>query len=85
MLDRLRRHAAIAVVGAVARDNQILPHVIVADPLQQSAAGDVPAFERAEVDDAVLAGLDRLGDDRRSRQLCKQKNQGPDHDRSSST
>jgi len=52
---------------------------VVADALKHRAAIDVTAFERREVDEAAITGLDRLGHDRRGDELCKQKCQGPDH------
>jgi hypothetical protein len=79
-VDRLGRDSAIAVILAVDRDDEVLPRAVVADPLKHRAASDVAALERAEIDEAAFAGLDRLGDDRGGRELCKQNCQGPDHD-----
>ena len=79
-VDRLGRNPAIAVILAVDRDDEVPPRAVVADPLKHRAAGDVAALERPEIDEAAFAGLDRLGDDRGGRELCKQNCQGPDHD-----
>jgi hypothetical protein len=64
-VDRLGRDSAIAVILAVDRDDEVLPRAVVADPLKHRAASDVAALERAEIDRAAIAHVDRLRADRR--------------------
>jgi len=61
VLERWRRQTAILVVDASDAHDQGALRPIVADPLDEAAAVDVPALERSEIDQAAIPHIDGFG------------------------
>ncbi len=63
-----RRKFAVLIIAALDADDHGALRMIVADALNEAAAGDVAAFERPEVDGTAIPDINRFGSNLRGEQ-----------------
>src|ERR1700704_5212818 len=79
VLECRRRHIAELIVTAFDADDQTALRLVVADALNETAAVDVAALERAEIDGAAVPDVNRFGAELRGEPEQEEGCRCPDH------